>query len=199
MTDEVFNIVSAIGIGLTFLASIAAVIVSIISLRYSNKGAKRSGYLSTITTSRDKWSKSLRDSASLYFTQIARICSEQEGNLGEIYNELTHYHFAIVLLLFEQDVEIHDNMSIVRSKAFEIVEQSNIITQQYKKLKEVSYITEEDIESQESVIDARQKMSMLRTSILNDYQGRIFDGIRNLIEREWRKQQYEATDMWKEK
>ena len=104
-----------------------------------------------------------------------------------------------MLLLFEQDVEIHDNMSIVRSKAFEIVEQSNIITQQYKKLKEVSYITEEDIESQESVIDARQKMSMLRTSILNDYQGRIFDGIRNLIEREWRKQQYEATDMWKEK
>ena len=47
MPDEVFNIVSAIGIGLTFLASIAAVIVSIISLRYSNKVAKRSGYLSS--------------------------------------------------------------------------------------------------------------------------------------------------------
>ena len=39
----------------------------------------------------------------------------------------------------------------------------------------------------------------LRCSILNDYQGRIFNGIRNLLEREWRKQQYEATDMWKEK
>ena len=35
MSDEVFNIFSAIGIGLTFLASIAAVIVSVISLRYS--------------------------------------------------------------------------------------------------------------------------------------------------------------------
>lgn len=199
MTDEVFNIVSAIGIGLTFLASIAAVIVSIISLRYSNKVAKRSGYLSTITASRDKWSNSLRDSASLYFTQIARIYSEQEDNLGEIYNELTHYHFAIVLLLFEQDVEVHDNMSVVRRKAFEIVEQSNIINQQYKKLKESPNITEECIENQEVVIKARQKIHMLRCSILSDYQGRIFDGIRILIEREWRKQQYEATDMWKEK
>lgn len=199
MTDEVFNIVSAIGIGLTFLASIAAVIVSIISLRYSNKVAKRSGYLSTITASRDKWSNSLRDSASLYFTQIARICSEQEDNLGEIYNELTHYHFAIVLLLFEQDVEVNDNMSVVRRKAFEIVEQSNIINQQYKKLKESPNITEECIENQEVVIKARQKIHMLRCSILSDYQGRIFDGIRILIEREWRKQQYEATDMWKEK
>lgn len=199
MTDEAFNIVSAIGIGLAFLASIAAVIVSIISLRYSNKVAKRSGYLSTITVSRDKWSNSLRDSASLYFTQIARICSEQEENLREIYNELTHYHFAIVLLLFEQDVEVHDNMSIVRRKAFEIVEQSNIINQQYKKLKESPNITEECIENQEIVIKARQKIHMLRCSILNDYQGRVFDGIRILIEREWRKQQYEATDMWKEK
>lgn len=199
MTDEVFNIVSAIGIGLTFLASIAAVIVSIISLRYSNKMAKRSGYLSTITPSRDKWSNSLRDSASLYFTQIARICSEQEDYIGEIYNELTHYHFAIVLLLFEQDVEVHNNMSAVLRKAFEIVEQSNIINQQYKKLKESPNITEECIEKQEIVINARQEIHMLKYSILNDYQGRIFDGIRILLEREWRKQQYEATDMWKEK
>lgn len=198
MSNELFNIFSAIGIGLTFLASIAAVIVSIISLRYSNKVAKRSGYLGTITASRDKWSNSLRESSSLYFTQIARICSEQEDNLEEIYNELTRYHFAIVLLLFEQDEEIHNNMSVVRSKAFEIVDQSNIINQQYKKLKESPNATETYIESQEVVVKARQKMYDLRCSILNDYQGRIFNGIRNLLEREWRRQQYEATDMWKE-
>lgn len=199
MSNELFNIFSAIGIGLTFFASIAAVIVSIISLRYSNKVAKRSGYLGTITASRDKWSNSLRESSSLYFTQIARICSGQEDNLEEIYNELTRYHFAIVLLLFEQDEEIHNNMSVVRSKVFEIVDQSNIINQQYKKLKESPNATETYIESQEVVVKARQKMYDLRCSILNDYQGRIFNGIRNLLEREWRKQQYEATDMWKEK
>lgn len=199
MTTEVFNIFSAIGIGLTFLASIAAVIVSIISLRYSNKVAKRSGYLSTITASRDKWSNSLRESSSLYFTQIARICSGQENNLEEIYNELTRYHFAIVLLLFEQDKEIHNNMSAVRNKAFEIVDQSKIINQQYMKMNESPNITEAYIESQEMVVKARQKIYDLRCSILNDYQGRIFDGIRYLLEREWRKQQYEATDMWKEK
>ena len=37
MSDEIFNMFSAVGIGLTFLASMAAVIVSIISLRCSNK------------------------------------------------------------------------------------------------------------------------------------------------------------------
>ncbi len=199
MSNEVFNIFSAIGIGLTFLASIAAVIVSIISLRYSNKVAIRSGYLSTITVGRDKWSYSLRESSSLYFTQIARICSGQEDNLEEIYNELTHYHFAILLLLFEQNEEIHNNMSAVRSKAFEIVDQSNIINQQNKKLKEPFHAREDYIESQEVVVKAQQKMHDLRCSILNDYQGRIFDEIRFLLEREWRKQQYEATDMWIEK
>lgn len=199
MSNEVFNIFSAIGIGLTFLASIAAVIVSMVSLRCSNKVAKRSGYLSTITASRDKWSNSLRESASLYFTQIARICSGQEDDLEEINNELTRYHFSIALLLFEQDEEIHNNMSVVRNKAFEIVDQSNIINQQYKKLKESPNATEAYIESQEVVVKARQQIYDLRCSILNDYQWRLFNGIRNLLEREWRKQQYEATDMWKEK
>lgn len=199
MSNEVFNIFSAIGIGLTFLASIAAVIVSTVSLRCSNKVAKRSGYLSTITASRDKWSNSLRESSSLYFTQIARICNGQEDDLEEINNELTRYHFSIVLLLFEQDEEIHNNMNVVRSKAFEIVDQSNIINQQYKKRKEFPNATEAYIESQEAVVKARQKIFDLRCSILNDYQWRIFNGIRNLLECEWRKQQYEATDMWKEK
>lgn len=198
MSDEVFNIFSAIGIGLTFLASIAAVIVSVISLRYSNKIAERTGYLSTITASRDKWSNSLRDSASLYFTQVARICSGQEDNLEEIYNELTHYHFAIVLLLFEKNKEIHDNMSAIRSKAFEIVDLNNMIRQQYNKLTDSTNITAAHTESQGVVIQARQKIYDLRCSILSDYQEKVFDGIRVLIETEWRKQQYEATDMWKE-
>ncbi len=141
----------------------------------------------------------MRESSSLYFTQIARICSGQENNLEEIYNELTRYHFAIVLLLFEQHKEIHNNMSAVRNKAFEIVEQSKIINKQYMKMKESPNITEAYIESQEMVVKARQKIYDLRCSILNDYQGRIFNGIRYLLECEWRKQQYEATDMWKEK
>lgn len=199
MSNEAFNIFSVVGIGLTFLTSIAAVVVSILSLKCSNKVAKRSGYLSTITASRDKWSNSLRENSSLYFTQIARLCSGQENNLEEIYNELTHYHFAIILLLFKQDKEIHDNMSAVRSKAFEIVGQNNIINQQYNKFQKSPNITDTYIESQDMVIRARQKIYDLRFSILNDYQGRIFDGIRNLLECEWRKQQYEATDMWKEK
>lgn len=194
MSNEVFNIFSAVGIGLTFLASIAAVIVSIISMRYSNKAAQRSGYLSTITASRDKWSTSLRESASLYFTQIERICSGQEENIEEIYNELTRYHFAIALLLFKQDQEIHDNMSILRSKAYEIVTQSNLLKRQYRELL-AHHFTEADIERQASVVQARQTISTLRRSIINEYQVEIFNGIQALLECEWRKQQYEATKM----
>lgn len=88
-------------------------------------------------------------------------------------------------------------MSAVRNKAFEIVDQSKIINQQYTKMNESPNITETYIESQEMVVKARQKIYDLRCSILNDYQGIIFDGIRYLLECEWRKQQYEATDMWK--
>lgn len=58
-----------------------------------------SRYLSTITAGRDRWSYSLRESAALYFTQIARLCNGQEECLEEIHNELLRTHFAIVLLL----------------------------------------------------------------------------------------------------
>lgn len=43
----------------------------------------------------------------------------------------------------------------------------------------------------------QQIIHILRCLILSDYQGRIFEGIRFFIEREWRMQQYKATDMWK--
>ena len=195
MSNEAFNMFSAIGIGLTFLASMAAVIVSIVSLCCSNKAAKRSGYLNTITASRDRWSNFLRENASLYFTQIARICKGQENNLGDIYNELTHYHFAIILLLFEQDKDLHDNMSTLRDMAQEIVDQNNIIISQYDKNKGLFSNNKSEIEDSDIVIQARKKIYELRCLILDKYQGKIFDGISELLEREWRKQQYEATKM----
>ena len=133
MSDGMYNIFSAVGICLTFLVSLSAVIVSIISLRYTHKAAKHSAYLNTITSSRYKWTSSLRECASLYFTQIIRICNEKDENLEEIYNELTRYHFAIILLLSEKDTELHNQMSIVRNKAAEIVRQDNIIKAEYKK------------------------------------------------------------------
>lgn len=192
MSNDVFNVFSVVGIGLTFIASMAAVVVSVISLRCSNRAAKRSGYLSTITASRDRWSNSLREIASLYFTQIARICSGQEDNLGEIYNELTHYHFAIILLFFEQDKELHNSMSALRSKAFEVVEQNNIIASQYNR---GFLVNKTEIENSDIVIQARKKMHELRCIILEEYQEKIFNGISEMLEREWRKQQYEATNM----
>lgn len=109
----------------------------------------------------------------------------------EIYNELTCYHFAIILnktLLFKQDVEIQNNMSMDRKKAFEIVNQNSIIIQQYKLMGDSPEIAKANIEIKAIVIEARQNMYNLRCSILNDYQGYIFDEIRALLEGEWRKQ-----------
>lgn len=199
MSSELFNIFSAIGICLTFFASMAATIVSIISLKYSNKAARRSGYLSTITVGRDKWSYSLRENAALYFTQIARLCNGQEECLEEIYNELIRNHFAIVLLLFKQDKEILDNMNVVRNKALEIVGQNNIIVSQYEQNKESLDSYKADIENKDIVIQARKRIYELRCSILQEYQGRIMNGFTELLEKEWRKQQHEATEMWNQK
>lgn len=199
MSDDIFNIFASIGIGLTFLASVGAIIVSLISLKASNKVAKRAGYLNTITVSRDKWSAALRENSSLYFAQISRLCGGKENDLVGIYNELTRYHFAISLHLFEQDKDLYDNMNTVLSKASEIVDLNNIIEQQYKKKGCSLGIVKPYLEKQDIVIQSRNKITELRHSILNEHQEAIFNGIRALIEIEWRKQQYEATDMWKEK
>ena len=201
MSDNIFNIISAIGIGLTFLTSMAAVIVSIISLKNSNKIAKHSGYLNTITVSRNKWVNSLRENSSLYFTQIARICNGQEENTDEIYNELTRYHFEIILLLYDQEddvdekvsEELHNIMSAVRSNALEIVNQSNIIKQYYKNLKVSTYINNEQLDNQAMVINAQQKICELKNAIIEDYQPLIFDKIKLLLKCEWEKQKKEAN------
>lgn len=155
-----------------------------------------SGYLSTITAGRDRWSYSLRESAALYFTQIARLCNGQEECLEEIYNELLRTYFAIVLLLFKQDKEILDNMNIVRGKAFEIVDQNNIIVSQYKQYKASPDSYKAEVENKDIVVQARKRIYELRCSILQEYQERIMEGFTELLEREWRKQQYEATEMW---
>ena len=195
MSDSMYNIFSAVGIGLTFLVSLSAVIVSIISLQHTHKAAKHSAYLNTITSSRYKWTSTLRECASLYFTQIARICNDRDENLEEIYNELTRYHFAIILLLSEKDTKLHNQMSIVRSKAAEIVRQDNIIKAEYKKNEGFLSHNKDDIESQELVIKARQIIHDLRGAIMYEYQNNIFNCITALLESEWEKQKYEAENI----
>ena len=197
MTTENLNIFYAIGIVLTFISSIITTIVSIISLQSSNKKSEQSLYSSTITSSRGKWTTSMRDNASLYFTQITRICSEQEDNPLEIYNELTRYHFSILMLLSDEDTELHNNMSAIRSKSLDIVQQDSIIKQQYNIYGESCSNIE--IERQAIVVNARNKIKELRCSILKEYQSKVFDEICFLIQREWERQKYEATNMWNQK
>lgn len=195
MNEELFNLFSAIGIGLTFIASVGAIIVSIISLRQTNKATKHTGYLNTISTTRYKWSTSIREQASMYFTQITRLCGDQESNVIEIYNELVHYHFAISLLLFENDKKLQDKLDRVKELAWNIVCNNQIIDMFYEKYVNQPDVEKEYIEGQHIVIEARQKIYESKCSIVNDYQNEIFKDIRALVELEWRKQQSEASQI----
>ncbi|MCL1852447.1 MAG: hypothetical protein FWF88_05370 [Peptococcaceae bacterium] len=178
MPDNIFNIFAAIGIGLTFIASLAAVFVSVASIRNSKKTAKHSNYLNTITATRYKWSVDLRESASNYFARIARLCDGQEENLIAILNEFTVYHFEIVLLIFKQDRKLHDLMSAIRSKAFEIVDLNNLIIRQHEKAKSNPNYSPLIDEDEKLVIEARSKIYDLRRSIIEEYQSPVFDEIR---------------------
>ena len=84
-------------------------------------------------------------------------------------------------------------MSALRTKAFEIVDQNNIIDSQY--IRGFLNCNKAEIENSDIVIQARKEIHKLRYIILEEYQGKVFNGISELLEREWRKQQYEATKM----
>ena len=56
-------------------------------------------------------------------------------------------------------------------------------------------VTQEYIESQNIVVEARQKIYESKCSIVNDYQNEVFKDIRALVELEWRKQQSEASQI----
>ena len=193
MTDEIFNIFAAIGIGLTFIASLSAVIVSIVSMRSAKSNVEYVGYLNMITAFREKWQIAMRESASNYFTQVTRICAEQESDLSAILNELNKYHFEIVLLIFKQDKQLHDNMSAIRKKSSEIVEQHNIVIRRYEEMiKENPQIKIDTIEEIDGIIkSARKNISDLKSSI-DEYKNLVFNEIRKLIEIEWNKQKKEV-------
>lgn len=197
MTEELYYQWSAIGILLTFIASIAALFFSFISMRSSEKTAKHTNYQNIISTGRAKWQSDLRECASKYFTQIERLCGNQEKDVTNIFNELTLYHFAIVLLIFKQEEQLHDEMNAIREKAFRIVDFSNIISDEYSKNGYNIDNLIPEIENKKMVISARRDIQQLRKSILHDHQHKVFNEIQFLIENEWKKQKYEATDMWK--
>ena len=182
MTNEIFNIFATIGIGLTFLTSLLAVIVSVISLQSTKKSADRAGYLSTITSGREKWQFALRESASGYFTQIARLCDEQEhSDLSLIYNELVKYHFEIILLIFKQDIKLHDTMEAIREIASKIVAVNNVIITNGKSM------------DKEELNKLQDKICEMRFFIVENHRDAVFDEVQRLVEEQWRRQQGEAV------
>ena len=200
MTQELFFLFSAIGILLTFLASITAVVVSLVSMKSSKQTTKQTNYQNIISTARAKWQSDLRESASKYFAQIALLC-EGRGDLSEALCEFTRYHFAVSLLFFKQDDRrpLHNEMSAIKKKTSKMVDLLCVIMDEYREERQSPDKRIAKIESMDSIISARKEIDELRSSILNDHQHNVFDEIQKFVEIEWRKQQYEATDMWKNK
>ena len=190
MTDDVFQ---AIGILLTFLASMAATVVSAISLWFSNRATKKTIHLNTVTVSRDKWAQSLRENAAAYFTQVTRICTgDEEEEMVEIYNQLTHYHFAIVLLQKGEDDTLHNNMSAIRDYAHRIIKYNEVIERIYE---EKANLSVEEIESNEEMMQLRSQIFEIREEIIPGYRNAVFNKIKALLKQEWEDLQKEATEM----
>lgn len=193
MTNEVFNIFASVGIGLTFLASLTAIIVSVISLKSSKAIARQSGYLNTITVARERWQSIMREKSSMYYTQISRICSGHEDNLHNIHNELIMYHYSITLLLFEKDKPIIEHMDVIKEQSLEIIKLYDQIKQRCEELGNQPGI---DTEKDCSVLQARQEIAVRKNKILTIDFTHVSNEISRLLEAEWRKQQDEATRMW---
>ena len=196
LTEKAYYLCSAIGILLTFFSSMSALVVSIISIKSSKQMAKQTNYQNIISTGRAKWQSDLSEYASKYFTQIARLCENQENDITNIYNELVFYHFAIVLLLFVHNDSLHDEMNVIKEKALKIVDLSNMILNEYLKVGQNINNPIPEIENKNKIVVAREKIYDLRNSIIEDQQ-RVFNEIQILILTEWNKQKFEAMDMWK--
>ena len=173
MTSETFNIVASFGIGLTFLASIAAVFVSLLSLKNAKLLTKYTGGVSTISPARERWQISLRENASSYFMMVNKLCSNYEHNWQTELSEFTRLHFEISFLIFKQDTRLQGYLNRIRNVIDEIANLHQATKAANSK-------------------DCRQKLSDLQKQTSDDLLPQVFDMIQKLIEDEWRKMQRET-------
>lgn len=171
MSDDIFNIFATIGIGLTFLASIATVVVSIFSLIFTIKAEKHTGYLNTITVSRDKWSSMLREKVALYFAQIALFCSSDKTNVQEEYDKLLQCHYAVELMFFECDADVKKCLNVILKDATMVKHFYNNYENQKEEIKE------------------------MKRAMSHEHQRDVLNIMKKYLEGEWRKQQQEALQM----
>jgi len=186
------DIITAVGIGLTFLASSAAVVVSVLSLRQNKKlsdssselaktTAERTAYLTSISSARERWGYRLRESASHYFAQLECICRASGEELEAAYQEFSRRHYAISLLFFERDETPLALLDSIHGHAQALLALD-------------SSPCWGDEEREETFRNWRlHKDAILRES------GELLTVLRAYAEGEWRKQQYETTEKWEEK
>ena len=209
MDQEMYNLVSAISLGLTFVTAFAGLIVSIsanrraaMAAKESNRIAKESntiarnsntiadqsnnvadrsndiaqhaGYLGTVTASRDKWQKDMREATALYFTSLSRICNESEKDINQALVDFWHYHHLVSLYMSMEDNKlIYDKMEMIHQKV-EIVMNSVASNQSHTPAEE------------NAVREAR-------SFILDALQESLSPMLNKLIYAEWQKTKNEAS------
>ena len=201
--NNLSDLITAVGIGLTFLASISAVIVSAVSMKQNKElsertmaqnkeladssselaktTAERTAYLSSISTARERWGYRLRESASHYFAQLECICRASGEELEAAYQEFSRRHYAISLLLFERDEMPLALLDSIHGHA-----------QALLALDSSPCWGEEERE------ETFRNWRLHKDAILRESQ-ELLTVLRAYAEGEWRKQKYETTEKWEEK
>jgi len=190
--NNLSDLITAVGIGLTFLASISAVIVSILSMRQNKEladssselaktTAERTAYLTSISSARERWGYRLRESGSHYFAQLECICRASGEELEAAYQEFSRRHYAISLLFFEQDKAPLALLESIHGHAQALLALD-------------SSPCWGDKEREETF----QNWRVHKDAILQEGQ-ELLTMLRAYAEGEWHKQQYETTEKWEKK
>ena len=176
MEENVYYIFAAIGIVLTFMLSLTATVVSIVSVKKQDRNqkmiAQQSKYLETITPARERWQYAMRESGAKYLEQIARICYE-DTNFEEIFANLNRYHNEVILISWYCD-SLHNRMNDNLDSSSKIVELSHDFN---KNKAEIERLRSQIKESQVIIKSELQKM----------------------IKEQWYIQKHDADEMWEEK
>ncbi len=168
---------------LTVIVAFTTVIVSVLALSRSYKASQRTAYLEKITTSRERWQISLRESSAKYFAQLLRVCSPHEENFYEAFIQLAQYHYEMRLHFFKCD-----GSTIARME--EILDYASKIVQVRAKLADLGKLSKDDITQLQCQLDSsiRCVMECKKPELVQD--------IAWYIEIEWRKQMEESTVFW---
>ncbi|MDR2519847.1 MAG: hypothetical protein LBC69_02150 [Eubacteriaceae bacterium] len=148
MALEIYNICAAIGIALTFIASVY-------SAYYARKSTNSQNYVNAITKVRYEWGTALRKNAAMYFSTLDYYCNNVDK---ESLKNLTVFHYELLFLLFDNDAVPTELLAAIYGESLELLSLSgepkdnvkiegilhNIKTEKIDLFKHIRYLIERE-------------------------------------------------------